>query len=107
MGITKIKAKTQKQEKQAPAKEVVKNKKTKKVISSEGKKPNKLFRALGKNKLLRYFIDSWRELKLVHWPSRQANWSLTGAVILFTGFFVVLVIFLDYIFQLLFKLIVR
>lgn len=104
MGITKIKAKT---EKQSPVKATPKVNKIKKTDKKENKKTNKLLLALSKNKLIRYFIDSWKELKLVHWPNRKANWSLTGAVILFTGFFVILVIFLDYIFQLLFKLIVR
>jgi preprotein translocase SecE subunit len=32
----------------------------------------------------RYFINSWRELKLVTWPNRRETWRLTGAVVVFS-----------------------
>lgn len=52
-----------------------------------------------------YFKGAWFELKQVHWPTRKATWSLTGAVIAFTGFFVVLILLLDAGFKYLFELI--
>lgn len=50
-----------------------------------------------------YFKGSWVELKQVRWPTRQATWSLTGAVLAFTAFFVVLILLLDAGFKLLFE----
>ena len=55
--------------------------------------------------LVGYFKGAWFELKQVHWPTRKATWSLTGAVIAFTGFFVVLILLLDAGFKYLFELI--
>lgn len=62
-------------------------------------KPFKIFVILG-----RYFKDSWVELKMVRWPDRKATWGLTVAVIIFSGFFVVLIVLLDFGFDQLFKL---
>ncbi len=42
-----------------------------------------------------YFKGAWVELRQVHWPTRSATWSLTGAVLLFAAFFVVLITLLD------------
>lgn len=54
-----------------------------------------------------YFKGAWTELRQVHWPDRKATWSLTGAVILFSIFFVVLILLLDVLFKYLFELILR
>lgn len=54
-----------------------------------------------------YFKGAWFELRQVHWPNRKATWSLTGAVLLFTGFFVVLILLLDVLFKYLFELILK
>ena len=43
----------------------------------------------------RYFKGAWYELRQVTWPDRKATWGLTIAVMLFTGFFVVLIVLLD------------
>lgn len=53
--------------------------------------------------LWRYFKGAWHELMQVRWPTRRNTWSLTGAVILFTLFFVGLILLLDSIFQRLFN----
>jgi len=55
----------------------------------------------------RYFANSWRELKNVHWPNRKSTWSMIFAVILFSGFFVVLITLLDIGFDKLFDLIIE
>ena len=50
-----------------------------------------------------YFKGAWTELRLVRWPDRKSTWGMTGALILFTLFFVVVILLLDYAFSLLFK----
>lgn len=50
-----------------------------------------------------YFKGSWQELKQVRWPDRKATWGLTLAVILFTLFFVAVILIFDAAFQYLFK----
>lgn len=35
----------------------------------------------------RYFINAWREVKLVTWPSRKETWRLTLAVFIFSVVF--------------------
>lgn len=52
-----------------------------------------------------YFKGAWVELRLVRWPTRRATWGLTGAVLLYSAFFVVLVLLLDAGFKYLFQLI--
>ncbi len=45
---------------------------------------------------LRYFRDSWRELRLVTWPSRRETFQLTMAVFLFAVIFGLMVAITDY-----------
>ena len=52
-----------------------------------------------------YFRGAWQELRMVRWPTRKATWGLTLAVILFSAFFVVLILLLDLLFKYLFELI--
>lgn len=54
-----------------------------------------------------YFKGSWYELRQVRWPNRSATWSLTGAVLLFTAFFIVLILLLDVLFKYVFELILK
>jgi preprotein translocase subunit SecE len=58
-------------------------------------------------KELGYFKGAWHELRQVRWPNRKTTWGLTLAVILFTAFFVVLVLLLDAGFKYLFDLIIK
>ena len=53
----------------------------------------------------RYFKGAWYELSQVRWPTRRATWGLTGAVLLFSAFFVVLILLLDAGFKYLFDVI--
>jgi preprotein translocase SecE subunit len=46
-----------------------------------------------------YFKGAWYELRQVRWPDRKATWGLTLAVLLFTAFFVVLIVILDALFK--------
>lgn len=52
-----------------------------------------------------YFKGSWQELRQVRWPTRKATWGLTGAVIGFTTFFIVIILLLDAGFKYVFELI--
>ncbi len=54
----------------------------------------------------RYLKGSWYELKQVRWPTRQATWGLTVAVLIFSAFFVALIMLLDFGFNALFELII-
>ena len=54
-----------------------------------------------------YFRGAWIELRLVRWPTRQATWGLTFAVILFSAFFVVVILLLDIFFKYVFELILK
>jgi len=53
--------------------------------------------------LIGYFKGAWYELTQVHWPNRRATWGLTGAVLVFTAFFVILILLLDILFKYLFE----
>ena len=53
--------------------------------------------------LFGYFKNSWRELRLVRWPNRRATWSFTFAVLLFSAFFMLVILGLDAGFEFLFK----
>ena len=59
-----------------------------------------IFKAIGG-----YFKGAWAELRQVRWPNRRATWSLTGAVLVYSAFFVALVLLLDAGFKYLFELI--
>ena len=67
---------------------------TKEAVVVATKKRTNPLRALGG-----YFKGAWQELRQVRWPNRRTTWGLTLAVILFTIFFIVLIVLLDYTFQ--------
>lgn len=76
---------------------VSKNNKQTRTDEASSKKSFMLFRpfiAIG-----HYFRDSWRELKQVQWPNRRATWALTLAVILFSLFFILMIMLFDWIFN--------
>lgn len=54
-----------------------------------------------------YFKGAWYELRQVHWPNRKATWGLTGAVLIFTAFFILMILLLDILFKYLFELILK
>jgi len=43
----------------------------------------------------RYFVNSFREVRLVTWPSRRETWRLTGAVFIFAVVFGTIIYFVD------------
>lgn len=53
-----------------------------------------------------YFVGAWVELRQVRWPDRKATWGMTGALLIFTGFFVVVILLLDTLFKYVFQLII-
>lgn len=54
-----------------------------------------------------YFAGAWYELRQVRWPNRKSTWKMTGALLLFTGFFIVVVLLLDTAFQSLFNVLLK
>ena len=58
------------------------------------------FRAMGE-----YFKGAWYELRQVRWPNRRATWSMTLAVLIYSAFFIVIILLLDAGFKYLFELI--
>jgi preprotein translocase subunit SecE len=88
-----------------PAKVAPKAVKTRKTTvatttDGEGEKKNVFARIGG------YFKGAWYELRQVRWPNRKATWALTLAVIVFSIFFVVLIVLLDTLFKYIFELII-
>lgn len=53
-----------------------------------------------------YFKGAWVELRQVRWPNRRATWALTIAVVVFSLFFVALILLLDMFFKWVFELII-
>ena len=54
-----------------------------------------------------YFKGAWQELREVRWPNRRATWSMTGALLGFTAFFVAFILLLDALFKYIFELILQ
>ena len=59
---------------------------------------NKVGRFLNKRRHIvpSYFRNSWRELRMVTWPSRRETWKLTFAVFMFAIIFGVVISITDY-----------
>lgn len=57
-------------------------------------------------RLWRYLKGSWSELRLVRWTDRKSTWKMTGALVVFTVVFGVIILLLDYLFQFVFKLLI-
>lgn len=78
--------------------------KTKKVSKAKG---NGFFSKLARPFVLLggYFKGAWYELNQVTWPNRKATWSLTLALLVFTAFFVVMILLLDALFKYLLEMI--
>lgn len=76
--------------------------KTKPTKTSSEPEPKKVKKQTSTG-LLGYFRNSWRELRLVRWPNRKSTWGMTLAVLLFSGFFMLVIIGLDAGFEFLFK----
>ena len=53
-------------------------------------------RLLAKILFLKYFRDSWQELRQVTWPGRKETWQLTFAVFVFALLFGLMIAVIDY-----------
>lgn len=101
--VTRIKASDAKATEVVEIKPVERAKKVK--PAKEGKKRFwliRMFVAIGT-----YFKGAWTELRAVRWPNRRATWGLTAAVLVFTAFFVLVILLLDALFKELFTLILK
>lgn len=86
--------------------EVVASTKPKVEKAKKVKKARKLNLFAPLRSIVGYFKGAWFELRQVHWPNRRATWGLTGAVLIFSAFFVVLILLLDVLFRWLFEQII-
>ncbi len=59
------------------------------------------------NAIVRYFRETWYELKKVSWPTRTEAVNLTVIVILATSFLAIVLGLMDYLFSLGFGLFLR
>lgn len=106
--VTRIKATDTAADKNASTKAIKATKASKKTTKSVkvAHEPSNVFTqalfAIG-----RYFKGAWIELKQVRWPTRKATWGLTLAVILFSIFFVILILLLDALFKFVFELMIK
>lgn len=75
------------------------------AVGRGGRKLGKFgpFRIIGYILVPPYFRNSWRELRQVIWPSRRDSFRLTFAVIAFAAVFGVVIAFLDFGLDKLFK----
>jgi preprotein translocase SecE subunit len=89
--VRRIKAKSASATPKTAKKVVKKTPKAKKTVTVDVK-PARAEEKTG------YFVGAWRELRQVHWLSRRMNWKLTLAVILFSGFFALLILLCDWLF---------
>lgn len=69
--------------------------------SETTERPHGFFASIGD-----YFKGAFYEIRQVRWPDRNTTWRMTGALLLFTAFFVILILLLDALFEYLFKLII-
>jgi preprotein translocase subunit SecE len=58
------------------------------------------------NRIVRYFRETWYELKKVSWPTRREGLNLTLMVIAVTTFLSIVLGLMDYLFQTAFSLII-
>lgn len=79
---------------------------TKDVKDTKAKAPSKKSRRSPLGAIRKYFAGAWDELKQVRWPDRRSTWAMTGALIIFTLAFIVVILLIDYGFSWLFKLII-
>lgn len=99
--VTRISAKTT-----APLKDSKKvSKKSQKTVKVRKEPTNPFVKTLFA--IGGYFKGAWVELRLVRWPTRRATWGLTFAVILFSAFFVVIILLLDILFKFVFEVILK
>lgn len=103
--VRRIKATDDKPKKSAPKKVPSTSKQsTKKQALATSTKP---VRRGPLKALSDYFRGAWVELKQVRWPTRSATWGMTLAVLIFTAFFIALIILLDTGFKWVFEQILR
>jgi preprotein translocase SecE subunit len=51
----------------------------------------------------KYFVNSWREVRLVAWPARRETWRLVMAVFIFAAIFGAMVAGVDKVLDIIFK----
>ncbi len=103
--VTRIKASDSKSAKKTPEtkKALVKTAKSEEQSNQKVEKTKKRSNPFAA--IWGYFKGSWYELRQVRWPDRRATWGMTVALILFTAFFVLVILLLDAFFKYIFQII--
>lgn len=101
--VTRIKASETSDKKPAKVKPAIDSKKQE--LAAKAEKRSRRNKRNPLHPIIGYFKGSWYELTQVRWPDRKSTWGMTGALVAFTLFFVVVVLVFDYGFAQLFKLI--
>lgn len=105
--VTRISAKDDAVSAQKAPTETKKPAKAAKAASAKPKQTQETSKKRFRNPLgplVRYIKGSWSELQQVRWPDRRSTWKMTGALLAFTLFFVFVIVFIDFGFSELFKL---
>ncbi|HEU5121858.1 MAG TPA: preprotein translocase subunit SecE [Candidatus Saccharimonadales bacterium] len=89
---------TEKKSKKTPKQEVASSAASLQPPKAEKQRKNPIKASGG------YFKGAWQELRQVRWPNRRATWSMTAALLVFTAFFVALILLLDALFKYIFQL---
>ena len=98
--VTRVKAKD---DRKVEAKQSKTSPLGKAAISGDSGEPKKnIFK-----RFIGYFTGAWFELRQVRWPNRRSTWGMTAALLLFTLFFIVLILATDIVWEYLFKLILE
>ena len=103
--ITRIKAsddRPKKSSKVTAKKPAVVKKEVKAEVETEKAEKVNIFQ-----RIIGYFKGSWQELTQVRWPDRATTWKMTIALILFTVFFVIVILLLDALFSYLTEILIR
>ncbi len=58
-----------------------------------------IVKVISKVLFVSYFVNSWKELRLVTWPDNRTTWRLTGAVLFFGIMFGLVVAGLDFVLE--------
>lgn len=91
----------------AGGKKAKKTKTSPKRISTKTKKSGKANRTNPIRAFGSYIKASFREIRLVKWPTRRETWTMTLAVVIYSLVIIAIVLLFDNVYDWLFKLIIK
>jgi preprotein translocase SecE subunit len=88
-------------------KKAKKAKTSSKKVGTKTKKPSKTSRTNPIRAFGSYIKASFREIRLVKWPTRRETWAMTLAVVIYSLVIIAIVLLFDNIYDWLFKLVIK